>query len=130
MMHPLGGSKHFFVPGHHRQGEVLGTSGGQNGHGRLGAHAVDRGQQLIAPLLLPADEAVQVIGILPDGFTDIEPGRLIQLQLSGGIGGNTAAVAHAAAVDDRQARLQKGYIAADIINHRKTSFFRKESGKL
>ena len=117
LAHSLRGGEHFFIPGHHRQGEILGAAGGENGHGGLGADAVDTGEQVEAALLLPAGKAVQVVGILPDGFGDIEPGTLVQLQLPGGIGGDAAAVAHAAAVDDGKARLQHGDSAGYIVEH-------------
>ena len=40
---------------------------------------------------------------------------MIQPQLAGGISGNTAAIAHAAAIDDGQSRLQNSHIAGNII---------------
>ena len=101
----LGGSEHLFIAGHDSQGKILRTAGGQNGHGRLGAHAIDGGQQFIAALLILAGKAIKFVSILPDGFGDIKPGLLIQFQLAGGIGSDTAAVTHPAAVNDSKARL-------------------------
>ena len=117
----LGCGEHFLVTGHDSKGEVLRTTGGQNSHGGLGTDTVDGGQQFITPLLLPADEAVKVEGIFPDGFSNVEPGILVQFQLAGSIGGDTAAVAYTTAVDDRKAGLQYGNIAGNIIKHRNTS---------
>ena len=67
-----------FGPGHYSQGEILGP-GSQDRHGSLGTHTVDRGQQAVAPLLLPAGKAVDIVSILPDGFGDKQLCRLIQL---------------------------------------------------
>ena len=80
---------------------------------------VYRGQQLVTMLLFFGNKAVEVKGVLPNGFGDVKPGVLIQFQLPGGISGNAAAVAHPAAVNDRKARLQKSYRAGNIIDHGK-----------
>ena len=69
----------------------------------------------IAALFFPADKAVEVIGILPDGFGNEELGLLIQLQLGGSIGSDPAAVAHTIAVNDRQTGLQNGNRAGNVI---------------
>ena len=114
LAYTLGGSQQLLVPGHDGQGEILRTSG-QDSHGGLGTHAVDGGQQLIAALLLTADKAVEVEGILPDGFGDVQPGGLIQLQLGSGIGGDPAAVANAAAVDHGKARLQNSHRPGNVV---------------
>ena len=115
--HALGSGEHLFIPGHDSQGEILRTAGRENGHGGLGTYAVDRGQQFKAALLLFADKAVKIVSILPNGFGDIEPGRLIQLQLRRGIGGDTAAVTHAAAFHHGKTGLQNGHRTGNIIYH-------------
>ena len=70
LAHTLGSGKHLLVAGHYGEGEVLRSAGGKNCHGCLGTNAVDRGQQFIAPLLFPADKAVKVEGVFPDGLGD------------------------------------------------------------
>ena len=114
----LGGGKELFVSGHDGQGEIL-RSGSQDGHGGLGTYAINGGQQLIAPLFLLGNKAVEVKGVLPDGLGDIEPGILVQLELACGIGRDPAAVAHAAAVDDGKAGFQNGHGTGNIIDHTK-----------
>ena len=48
-------------------------------------------------------------------------GVLIQFELSGGIGGDAAAVTHTGAVDDCHTGFQDGYRAGNVIEHKETS---------
>ena len=91
------------------------AAGGENGQCGFGAHAIDGGEQLIAALLLPGGEAVDVVSVLFDGLRNIELGGGVQFQLGSGIGGDAAAVAHAAAVDDGQTGLQYGHRAGNVV---------------
>ena len=118
--HALGGGEKLFIPGHHGQRKVLRT-GREDGHSSLGAHTGDRGQHFVAPLLFPADKAVEVKSIFSNGFGDEQLGCLIQFQLGGSIGGNTATVPNATAVDNGQTGLQNSHRAGYIVEHRKTS---------
>ena len=118
----LCGGEHFLISSHNGEGKVLGSAGGQYRHGGLGTDTVDGGEQLIAALLFFGDKSVKIKGILTDGFGDIKPGILIQLQLAGGIGGDTAAVAYTIAVDDRKAGLQNRDGTGNIIQHGKPPY--------